>query len=280
MSEQQENTANNRISQSDKNQKFLEKLQIVVGIMVAVFGLYTSWQSTIAAQNSQKLAERVQEIERTQKFAELIQQQLNNLAGEETKAKIALMSLYALAESNKEKIILFRIAVSSQNKELTSTISDLIADDPSVAADFENEIFSKLARIQTVENLIIVPTPESPKIETYDPVEIETSPEKKLLQQLTQEQSNVEGWIYLGKVDRGSQTLENDKTIKQDTIPKKQTIIESITSINLRVGGRASSPIRGIIAPDSRLEVQEIKKIPIDEYYEAIWAKILQHSAN
>lgn len=278
MSESQQNINKDRSPPSGNRKVLLEQLQIGVSIIVAIFGIYTSWQATIAARNSAEiqteLKERAQENQRVQKFVELIQAQLENLAGEDnTKAKIALISLYNLAEDDDEKRILFTIPISSQNQALTQTISGLILDDDSVTDEFKGYIREKLSSVQTAQN---------PEMEFYSTAEIANRPDKELLQKLTEEQLNVEGWIYLGKIRSGSQTLEDDntKTIKQDKIPQMQTNIETITSINLRERGTSLANIKGIIPPNSRLKVEEVTTVTMDETHETVWAKISLVSAN
>jgi hypothetical protein len=250
----------------------------VIGIIVAIFGVYTSWQATIAARNSSeiqtRLKEQAQENQRVQKFVELIQAQLENLAGADTtKAKIALVSLYNLAEDDQEKRILFTIPISSQNQALTETISGLILDDDSVTDEFKGYIRDKLSSVQTAQN---------PEMEFYSTAEIANRPDKELLQKLTEEQVNVEGWIYLGKIQSGSQILEDDntKTIRQDEIPQTQTNIETMTSINLRERGTRLASIKGIIPPNSTLKVEEVTTVAIDENNETVWAKISRAAAN
>lgn len=268
---------NDRSPPSGNKKVLLEQLQIGVSVIVAIFGAYTSWQATIAARNSAeiqtKLEEQAQENQRVQKFVELIQAQLENLAGaDQTKAKIALVSLYNLAEDDNEKRILFTIPISSQNTELTQTISGLILDDDSVTDEFKGYILDKLSSIQTAQN---------PVSESYDIAEIANSPEKELLQKLTEEQSNVQGWIYLGKVRSGSQTLEEDKTktIKQDNVPQPQTNIETINSINLRDKGTKLASIKGIVPPNSTLAVEEVTTVRLNDDYDTVWAKISLISA-
>lgn len=183
MSEPQPTTDNKPSYPSGNNKVFLEQLQIGVTIIVAIFGAYTSWQATIAARNSTeiqtRLREQAQENQRVQKFVELIQAQLDNLAGADiTKAKIALVSLYNLAGDDQEKRILFTIPISSQNKELTQTISGLILDDESVTDEFKGYIRDKLSRLQTAQN---------PETEFYSTAEIANRPDKELLQKLTEE---------------------------------------------------------------------------------------------
>ncbi|MDJ1180563.1 hypothetical protein PJF56_17015 [Roseofilum sp. BLCC_M91] len=275
MSEPQPTTDNKPSYPSGNNKVFLEQLQIGVTIIVAIFGAYTSWQATIAARNSTeiqtRLREQAQENQRVQKFVELIQAQLDNLAGADiTKAKIALVSLYNLAGDDQEKRILFTIPISSQNKELTQTISGLILDDESVTDEFKGYIRDKLSRLQTAQN---------PETEFYSTAEIANRPDKELLQKLTEEQSNVQGWIYLGRVRSGGEMLEDDKTINQDRIPQPQTKAETITSINLRDRGTRLASIKGIIPPNSTLEVEEITTVTIDENNETVWAKISLDSA-
>jgi hypothetical protein len=265
-------------SPSGSPKVLFEQLQIVIGIIVAIFGVYTSWQATIAARNSSeiqtRLKEQAQENQRVQKFVELIQAQLENLAGADTtKAKIALVSLYNLAEDDQEKRILFTIPISSQNQALTETISGLILDDDSVTDEFKGYIRDKLSSVQTAQN---------PEMEFYSTAEIANRPDKELLQKLTEEQVNVEGWIYLGKIQSGSQILEDDntKTIRQDEIPQTQTNIETMTSINLRERGTRLASIKGIIPPNSTLKVEEVTTVAIDENNETVWAKISRAAAN
>lgn len=276
-------------SQSLKNQPFLEKLQIAVAIMVPIFGIYTSWQSNKAADSAAasskaiqqiqiELQQREQETKRVQEFTKRIQDQLTNLAGENpTKAKIALASLYSLAEKESDKSILFTIAIVSENEAMKNTIKDLILEDPSATGQFKDQIRVKLGKRLTASSTATKTSESASQAIT------KTSVEKKLLQQLTQEQAKISGWIYLGKTKAGNEILENDKTIKSNQIPSKNTTIETATSVNLRdraPSGRGLGAIKGILAENSKLKVEDIKKVGINTNYDAIWAQVSENSTN
>lgn len=276
-------------SQSSKNQPLLEKLQIAVAIMVPIFGIYTSWQSNKAADSAAdssraiqqiqvELQQRKQETERVQEFTKRIQDQLTNLAGENpTKAKIALASLYSLAEKESDKSILFTIAIVSENEAMKNTIKDLILEDSSATGQFKDQIRVKLGKRLTASSSA-TKTSESASNKTT-----QTSVEKKLLQQLTQEQAKISGWIYLGKTKSGSEILESDKTVKSNQIPSKNTMVETTTSVNLRdsaPSGRGLGVIKGILAGNSKLKVEDIKKVGINANYDAIWVQVSENSTN
>lgn len=264
----------------------LQKLQIATAILVSIFGIYTSWQSSKAAssasENSKvldeikvKFQQRELEIKRVQEFTKRIQEQLPNLAGDSlTKAKIALASLYSLAENESDKSILFTIAIVSENEAMKSTIKDLILEDPFATNQFKEQIRIKLSkRLASISN--------DPKA-TENNLQLakQASVEKNLLQQLTQQQPKIIGWIYLGKVKSDGLTLEIDKTTKSSQVPAVNALIETLVSVNLREdapSGRGLGVIKGILPENSKLKVQNIKKTQIDSIYDAVWVQVTEN---
>jgi hypothetical protein len=250
----------------------LQNLQIVTAILVSLFGIFTSWQSYKAAASAQYTSNRLQEIDqetkRVQEFAKRIQDQLPNLTDTSpAKAKIALASLYSLAKQESDKSILFTVAIVSDNEALRQTISDLILGDASASAGFKRGIEVKLQKRLTAQSRETATQDQTDRTNRAET-------EVKLLQQLTAERPTINGWVYLGKVPRGTNTLANDKTIKANTLPAAGTTIEADTSINLRdLDGRRGN-IVGVIARNSKLTVQELKRNPIDSTFEAVWAKV------
>ena len=251
----------------------LQKLQIATAILVSIFGIYTSWQSNKAANSASEnskvldkikvdLQQRELETKRVQEFTKRIQEQLPNLAGDSpTKAKIALASLYSLAANEADKSILFTIAIVSENEAMKSTIKDLILEDSSATNEFKEQIRIKLSKRLTAISNDSKTTERNPKFSQ------QASVEKKLLQQLTQQQPKIIGWIYLGKVKSDSLLLESDKTIKSNQVPADNVLIETLISVNLRENapsGRGLGAIRGILPENSKLKVQSIKKTQIN----------------
>jgi hypothetical protein len=262
----------------------LQKLQIATAILVSVFGIYTSFQSNKAANSASKNSETLNQItidlqrreletKRVQEFSKRIQEQLPNLAGDSpTKAKIALASLYSLTASEADKSILFTIAIVSENEAMKGTIKDLILEDPSATNEFKDQIRTKLSkRLTAISN-------DSKATESNSQSAKQTTIEKKLLQELTQQQPTIIGWIYIGKVKSDSLTLEeSDKTIKSDKIPSADVLFETVTSVNLRENaptGRGLGVIKGILPENSKLKVKSIKKTQINPDYDAVWVQV------
>jgi hypothetical protein len=265
----------------------LQKLQIATAILVSVFGIYTSYKATDAANNSFKntkllgdfeikLKERDSETKRLQEFTKSIQDQLPNLAGgNPIKAKISLASLYSIAPKESDKSILFTIAIVSENEAMKSTIKDLILEDPTATSDFKKEIGIKLSkRLTVISN-------ESTVAESKSPIVKQSVVEKKMLEQLTQEQPEIIGWIYLGKTKSGSLALENDRTINSSEVPAVGSLIETLTSVNLREeapGSRGLGAIKGILPEKSKLKVKVSKEISINPSEKAIWSQVTENS--
>ncbi|QZZ19674.1 hypothetical protein J5X98_20420 [Leptothermofonsia sichuanensis E412] len=250
----------------------LQKLQIITAILVSLFGIFTSWQSYQAATSAQHTSNRLQEIDqetrRVQEFARRIQDQLPNLTDKNSaKAKIALASLYSLAREESDKSILFTVAIVSDNEALRQTIADLILGDASASGGFKRDIEAKLQKRLTAQSREAATQDQTDKANR-------TETEVKLLQQLTAERPTISGWVYLGKVPTGTSTLADDRTIKATTLPNVGTTIEADTAINLRdIGGRQGN-ITGVIARNSKLTVQELKRRQLDSNFEAVWAKV------
>lgn len=264
----------------------LQKLQITTAILVSIFGIYTSWQSNKAANSSSEnskvldkikveLQQRELETQRVQEFTKRIQEQVPNLAGDSpTKAKIALASLYSLTANEADKSILFTIAIVSESEAMKSTIKDLILEDPSATNEFKEQIRIKLSkRLTAISN-------DSKATESNSQSAKQVSVEKKLLQQLTQQQPKIIGWIYIGKVKSGSFILESDKAIKSNQIPSTNAFFETVTSVNLRENaptGRGLGVINGILPDNSKLKVQSIKKTQINSVYDAVWVQVTEN---
>ena len=273
-SDQGELTATVKDVSSGGAQSRLMVLQVFVACMVPFFGIMNTWQ----AQDLQnKLQQLKQEADRKQQFAGSIQSQLNNLTGASpVKAKVALASLYTLAREESDKLILFTIAIVSQSKELKDTISTLVADDSNASQQFKKKIRLKLGKI----------------VDPYDKTssgvtgvaKVDLSAEKRLLEQLTQDQKNLSGWIYLGKAKQGLQQLADDKTIATPEIPRIRQPITTIISVNLRdaaATGRHLGRVQGILGQGTRATVEEVKRAPIDKpgNYDAVWAKVSVHDS-
>jgi hypothetical protein len=266
---------NGQLAMSDKapdnnaspgNQTMINRLQIAVAVMVPFFGIVNTWQSQYLQTQLQQVK---QEAERKQQFAGSIQSQLNNLTGvDQTKAKVALASLYTLAREEGDKAILFTIAIVSQNEELKQTIASLVADDSSLSQVFKDKLISKLGRIVDISGRGSS-TPGSKN-------QPDISTEKRLLEQLTQDKKNLSGWIYLGKTATGSNQLGQDRTILSTTIPGMNQLVTLRTSVNLRDSAptnRALGSIQGIVGKGTKAMVQEIKSKPIDGSSAAVWGK-------
>lgn len=258
--------------ESKSGDSLLRYLQILTAVLVSVFGAFTSWQAHKAATSAQDTSNRLQairqEIERKQEFAKRIQEQLPNLTDTTpAKAKIALASLYSLAEEESDKSILFTVAIVSDNPALRETISDLILGDAKASDGFKKDITAKLQKRLTAQ---------SREAATQDQVDKtnRNETEVKLLQQLTSERSTIAGWVYLGKVPVGRNNLANDKTIKAANLPAIGTSIEADTSINLRDADGRRGNIIGVIARNSKLTVQALRRNPIDSQFEAVWAQV------
>ncbi|MFM7753175.1 MAG: hypothetical protein ACKO58_02090 [Cyanobium sp.] len=259
------------------SQQLITKLQIAVAIMVPVFGAISTWQASQAAATLQSLQAELQQVrqetERKQKFAERIQSQLDNLTGgNAAKAKIALASLYTLAREEDDKSILFTIAIVSDNAAMKNTIADLVLEDTMASSDLKKKIKAKLGNILTAASEADRPS----KVEEGKAKDVAV--EKRLLESLTKQQETFSGWIYLGKVKKGSILLE-DKSILTNTIPvgKSRQLIKTTTSLNLRSTPpttRGLGAINGVIARGLVVRVDEVQKSDIDGSYAAIWARV------
>lgn len=283
-----DNSISKAQSSSDRR-NWLGKLQILVtAILVPVFGIVATWQTHYATKKAiefqaelekskHQLSQESLENQYKVELAKQIQNQLSNLTSSDpAKAKISLTSLYALAKRDEEKFILYTIAIVSDNNALRDTIYELIRDDESATASFEEKILENAAKRETAGQ------GKEGVIEKRTEVAQQNSVEKKLLQELTKEQDLI-GWIYLGKVKRKSRALGSDKTIRDNQVPSKGDAIETKTSINLRSSApqkRSLGTIKGIVQSNSILEVQDVKIVPINTDYDAVWAQVTQSDRN
>lgn len=256
--------------QGSKSQSLVTKLQIAVAIMVPFFGVINACQSQYLQAQLQQVR---QESERKQQFAGSIQAQLDNLTGQDaTKAKVALASLYTLAKEESDKTILFTIAMVSGSKALRDTIADLVLEDTAASLTYKEQLRLKLGKIvsEASQDNGLAADPEAGSKK-------DVSAEKRLLEQLSNEEDVLKGWIYLGKAKKGSNLLLEDKTAGIEKIPAGVNDINLTTSVNLRESApspRSLGRIIGIVSKGSKVTVEEVKKKQIDKVSDAVWARV------
>lgn len=253
-----------------RSQSLITKLQIAVAIMVPFFGVANACQSQYLQAQLQQVK---QESERKQQFADSIQAQLENLTGKDTtKAKVALASLYTLAKDERDKTILFTIAIVSESKALRNTIADLVLEDTAASPKYKEQLRLKLGKVvseasQDSGSAGLQEAAEEAKI----------SEAKRLLEQLSNEEEVLTGWIYLGKAKKGSNLLLEDRTADISRIPGGGSDINLTTSVNLREsapGARSLGRISGIVPKGSKVTVDETKRKQIDKVSDAVWARV------
>lgn len=259
------------------SQQLIARLQIAVAVMVPLFGAISAWQASQAAATLQALQTELQQVrqetERKQKFSERIQSQLENLTGgNPAKAKIALASLYTLAREEDDKSILFTIAIVSDNPAMKNTIADLVLEDTTASNDLKIKIKAKLGNILTAAS----ETDRPSKLEEAKSKDVAI--EQRLLESLTKQQETFSGWIYLGKVKKGTSLLE-DKSIVTSSIPEGggSQVVKTTTSLNLRKNSpttRGLGAVIGVVARGLVVQVEEVTKSEIDASYSAIWARV------
>ena len=269
-------TNHHELEEKPTRNRLLENLQIYTAILVSLFGIFTSWQSFRASEAAQENGRQLQAIDqrtkRVQEFSKRIQDQLPNLTDRDpAKAKIALASLYSLGETDLDKSILFTVAIVSESKDLRETITDLIASDPSASPEFKKDIETKLQKRLTAQSREAAAQDSTDNNNRVSGAKEEV----KLLQQLTADRSQIDGWVYLGKVLPGSNNLAEDKTIKATSIPAVGGSVQADTSINLRDAGSRQGNIIGAISRNSTLKVEELKQRPIpNSKFVAVWARV------
>lgn len=126
----------------ERESSTLKNLQILTTTLVAISGVVTGAFSFQSERKSSKVLQENQEYANALKFSEKIQGQLNNLVGNNPrKANMSLISLYKIAENEDEKIILYNIAITSNNETMKNTFLELISDEDKA---FNEKIKKKL----------------------------------------------------------------------------------------------------------------------------------------
>jgi len=108
-------------------------------------------------------------------------------------------------------------------------------------------------------------------------VKVQSSPVTQALQELTIakiSKSDLQGWIYIGKVDK-SGNLSSDRTTNAKEKPTPGSRYKTVTSVYLRTDGtiRSGSSL-GIIPSGQNLRIDAIKSNPLGSGLEAVWAKV------
>ncbi len=267
--------------------KVTDTLPVVASVLVTILTPILTIQSHLISEKIRKFEIENEKTKmenlRKENFSNLIQKQLPNLHKNSGEAAISLASLYALAQKEEEKSILFTISITSNNHVLKETFKELLFADKNVIDclnkdNFDNDqedcfakkVLEELKQSETLRN-------DRSGVVEKNSRELNTnSVEKEILQKLTLEQSSVNGWIYLGKVKVGSNKLEGDKTIYNDKIPPNGYEVRVLNPVNLRDSqpqGKLGN-IKGGFRQNTRLKIENSSRIKIDSRYEAVWAKV------
>lgn len=248
-----------------------------------------SLMTGIQAWSSMRINQALEQAKRRQVFSEQILAQMDNLTGDnETKGRVALVGLYVIAATEKDKLNIANIAFQSDKGSLRDAAAFLLQqecrNEPEQAfcatalellAREEDIAVQRQVREQEQER-----SSENGNAASAQPVSvppIQASPVAMALEEITTAkiaQSDLEGWIYIGKSD-SSGRLQSDRTVSSSVKPEGNSDVTTITSVYLRDQGtiRTGSSL-GIIPKGQKLKVYATRSTPLGGSLYAVWAKV------
>ncbi|MDM7952808.1 MAG: hypothetical protein QUV07_06290 [Cyanobium sp. CZS 25K] len=235
-----------------------------------------------------RITQSLEEARRTQAFSKQILDQMDNLTGEnETKGKVALIGLYIIAANDKDKLNIANIALQSGKNSLRDAAAFLLRQECKELPQLSTckSALEMLARAEDVnverqirkEDKLLNQVPGVLQEDPVVNVLVQPSPVSMALEEITTAkiaESDLQGWIYIGKADR-SGTLKEDRTINTQKKPVANADVTTTTSVYLRDQGtiRSGSSI-GIIPSGQVLRIYALRSTPLAGGLEAVWAKV------
>jgi hypothetical protein len=266
---------------SDDASNLIKNLSIFTASVVSLSGAFQAWSST-------RITQALEEAKRTQAFSSQILDQMDNLTGDnDTKGKVALVGLYVIAANDRDKLNIANIALQSGKDSLREAAAFLLRQECTDNLQVST-CKNALEMLQREQDLIVQDQIRNQDLNNVsssgsgseDPVvnvQVKASPVSMAIEEITTAriaQSDLQGWIYLGKADR-SGNFKEDRTIDVQTKPQANDSVTTTTSVYLRDKGtiRSGSSL-GIIPKGQILKVFEVNSTSLGGGLEAIWAKV------
>ena len=266
-------------SASDHGSSLIKNLSIFTASVVSLSGAFQAWSSV-------RITQALEEARRTQAFSRQILDQMDNLTGEnETKGKVALVGLYVIAANDKDKLNIANIALQSGKDSLRDAAAFLLTQECKDVPQLSTckNALEMLARAEDmnvqrqIEAQTNVTASGAVAKNSVVNVQVKPSPVSLALEEITTAkiaESDLQGWIYLGKADKAG-TLKEDRTINLRTKPGPNAEVTTTTSVYLRDKGtiRSGSSL-GIIPKGQVLKIYAVQSTPLGGGTEALWAKV------
>lgn len=270
-------------------------LQIATPILVSLSGALMSYltlglnhQVELANQqieaNQQQLESIKSEFGRAQTFSQEISRAINELSGKEpVKAKIALISLYNLAQEEQHKSILVHVAIASERKALQETIYDLLASEsPEKMDQYLNRYPALLAAKTKLLNQTNKKIEEqSAQDGTANESGVDRPPEgveARLLSQLTAK--DTKGWIFIGRINRTTRLFESD-VLTTRSLPQAGSKVKLSQRANIRQTKPKQNyrvetlpALEGALEPGSIVQLGQLARVYSSNGHIGIWAYV------
>ena len=266
-------------SASDNGSSLIKNLSIFTASVVSLSGAFQAWSSV-------RITQALEEARRTQAFSRQILDQMDNLTGDnETKGKVALVGLYVIAANDKDKLNIANIALQSGKDSLRDAAAFLLTQECKDVPQLSTckNALEMLARAEDmnvqrqIEEQTNVTASGAMLKDPVVNVQVRPSPVSQALEEITTAkiaESDLQGWIYLGKADKAGK-LKEDRTINLRTKPGPNAEVTTTTSVYLRDKGtiRSGSSL-GIIPKGQVLKIYAVRSTPLEGGAEALWAKV------
>ena len=262
-------------------QSFLQRLQILISLLVTFSGLVTGTLSYFANKNAEQAKSAVEKFDKkfskSQVIAKEIKDSIPILSDTNTaKAKMALLSLYSLAQDDKDKFLIVNLAVASDREELKKTITEIIALTESSQMKVKLKKYPPLIATKNES------TKSAESFEKKNPNNEGRLPEgrqSEILINLTPQ--NINGWIFLGRLKKGTKTQLDNSTIDSNTIPIKNYIVTAKEGLNVRKDKPTNnytiqelSSIVGGVGKGSRVKIIDPSIILNKNGNQGVWSSI------
>ncbi|MBW4583332.1 MAG: hypothetical protein KME42_27515 [Tildeniella nuda ZEHNDER 1965/U140] len=282
-------------------QKFLPSLQLLVTIGIAVGGFLVSTKVDTTKleidKANQKLTEITTKFEKNKKFADEVNTAIDQLSGEKpVKAKMTLIRLYTFADTENPtyKYVLVNLALASDKPELLETMTALLEGDNPQGID--ESVFKKYpvlaaARAKLARKIEKEGAVTQQELNTGQPItsnsqnkpsskaETLVKAEASLLSQLTSK--DLKGWVFLGRANRKTKTLESDIISGSQLDPKINQEVTVTQSINIRLKRPPNNytlnnlpKLIGTSRKGSKVKIIKVSRVYSESGNIGVWAEV------
>lgn len=271
-----------------------KKLGLVLTFVISITQVLQGAWSAYLNENTNA---KIEETKRVHELSQRILESIPSITGEKhtvAKSKVTLGALYVMAQDNKDREDIIRIALLSDEEELRKAVLFIIENDTKATDEIKklaqrvmtlkarkqidnknDEQVQKQLQEERKKNIVLDET-DTDAANTDIPFD-KPSPEIKASATLTTK-INKKGWIYIGKKDKDNNLLE-DKTVNVRRVPQIDQKITTTTFVAMRNNSTSiNSKVIGVIPKKEEIKILKIYdrtklRDPLKDVW-AVWAEV------